>query len=178
MGQQPATIWLTGLTGSGKTTIARALEEKLFSLGHFCSVFDGENLRMGLNRDLGFTADDRGENIRRAAEVASMFNDCGIISICALLSPSADDRATARKIVGKRFFEVFLTAPDEVRRKRNEKGVQSRTNRPSTTSYSVVAAPCDSPEETELTIDTYKLSIEDCVDEIIKLLKKNKILEG
>ncbi len=176
-GQQAATIWLTGLTGSGKTTLARALEKRLFDDGYLCAVFDGENLRMGLNRDLGFAANDRSENVRRAAEVARIFNESGMISICALLSPSAEDRARARKIVGANFFEVFLSAPDEVRRDRNqvlyEKADKGKIRR-----FPGVTAPYDPPDHSELVLETDTATVDECVDSIIAMLRNRDILEG
>ena len=171
-GHKPATIWLTGLTGSGKTTLARALEERLFNDGCMCALLDGENLRMGLNRDLGFSADDRSENIRRTAEVAKLFYNNGMISICSLISPSAADRTMARKIAGPDFFEIYLTAPDEILRERNSEGLYDKAETGAIEHFTGVTAPYETPDDADIILDTEKLSVEECVDKILELINK------
>jgi bifunctional enzyme CysN/CysC len=172
LGQKPATLWLSGLTGSGKTSIAHELERRLFEMGRHVTVLDGENLRLSLNKDLGFAADDRAENVRRAAELARLLNDNGQIALCSLLSPYRDDRQRAREIIGTdRFIEVYLSAPLEVCRQRRPEAYE-RAVSGEVREFSGVTAPYEAPSKPELTLATDQLAIDTCVDQLIKELSR------
>ena len=160
--QRPATVWLTGLSGSGKSTIARAIEERLVRAGHACYVLDGDNIRHGLNRDLGFSAEDRGENIRRVAEVARLFNDAGLIVVTSFISPYRADRETARQIVGcGAFVEVFADAPLDVCEQRDPKGLYRKARAGQVEGFTGVSAPYEAPEHADLVLPTARLSVAD-----------------
>lgn len=171
-GHEPRTILLTGLTGSGKTSIAYALERRLFDSGRAVTVLDGENMRLGLSRDLGFTAGERSENMRRAAEVAKVVNDSGLICICSFVAPSAEVREKARKVIGdNRFLEVYLSAPVDVCRKRDTRGHYEKADSGELREIPGVSAPYDVPESPDLVLETDKLSIDECVDRIVRLFE-------
>jgi bifunctional enzyme CysN/CysC len=170
--QQPATVWLTGLTGSGKTTLAYALERRLFDEGKLTHVIDGRNARLGLNVDLDFSQHDRHENLRRAAEVAKLFNEAGLISICAFLSPLAADRDHARGIIGDdKFIEIHLDAPAETCADRANESTSAKHHHP----FFDTQAPYEAPAEPALTLDTAALDIDACVEQIVDLLKRRGI---
>jgi len=165
LSQKPATVWITGLTGSGKTTLAHGLERRLFDDGVLCQVVDGENLRLGVCKDLSFSPDDRAENNRRAAEVARLFNLAGLISICAFLSPYREDRARVRQIVGEdRFLEIYLSATPEACRRRARKDVEIETSPP-------VIVPYEAPLTPDLKLPTHEIDIDESVDRIVVLLR-------
>ncbi len=177
LGHQPVTIWLTGLPRSGKSSIAFALEKALFDLGHGVHVLDGENLRGGINRDLGFSGADRFENQRRCAEVARLCNDVGLISIAALVSPLSADRAEARRIVGEaRFVEVFCSAPLDVCESRDGHGLYARARAGEITNVTGVDAPYEAPASAELVLDTVKHSLDESVEAILVHLRDNGII--
>jgi len=168
VGHKPKTIWLTGLTGSGKTTIAYALERRLFDIGRQCCVLDGENVRLGFSKDLGFSADDRNENIRRAAEVAKLLNDAGLTAICAFVSPYRDGRKLARKIVGgDNFVEVYLSAPIEECKKRNPDGMYDMAKDGEIKQFTGVTAPYEIPESPDIVIPTHQMCVDECVEMIL-----------
>ncbi len=170
MEQKPVTVWITGLPGSGKTSLAQALDKRLYDLGHHAFVLDGESIRAGLSRDLSVSAKDRTENVRRIATVAGLMNDAGLVVICALLAPYAGDRERARKALGtERFLEVFVTAPDAVRRERKPE-LYARADRGELNNFPGVNGPYDVPERPEVTLDTSVLSLEDSVDRIMDRL--------
>ncbi|MFI4862105.1 MAG: sulfate adenylyltransferase subunit CysN [Phycisphaerales bacterium JB063] len=176
LGHKPATVWLTGLTGAGKSPIAYALERRLFDEGKSAAVLDGRNARLGLSSDLDFSQDDRRENLRRAAEAAKLFNDTGHIAVCAFLSPSAEDRAMARDIVGEeRFIEVYLDAPEDVCKKRagseEFKGAKQEM-----AAFSDMAAPYEPPSDPALTIETDELTVDVAVQRIVDLLMQRGVL--
>ncbi len=177
--QTPCTIWLTGLSGSGKTTVACLLEKKLFEIGHACFVLDGDNVRHGLNRDLGFSPGDRAENIRRVAEVARLFNDAGLIVITAFISPSRRDRLLAREIIGSSadrvdamFFETWLNASLEVCEARDPKGLYKKARAGEIPDFTGVSAPYEEPDHPELAIDTAVVSLEEGVESILKHIRE------
>ena len=177
-GQKAATVWLTGMTGAGKTTIAYELERRLFERGSVVNVIDGAAARTTLSRDLGFDAADRTENVRRVAEVAAMFNDAGLITICSLLSPYEADREHARQRIGaQRFVEVFLDAPIGVCRQRRP-AVYARAEAGEIANFSGVTAPYERPERPDLTLATDRLSIEQCVEAIIARLQERGIVKS
>ncbi|MFP4054307.1 MAG: adenylyl-sulfate kinase [Phycisphaerae bacterium] len=178
MGHKPATVWLTGLTGSGKTTIAYAVEKRLYDAGCAAAVLDGENVRMGLNKDLGFTADERAENIRRSAEAAKLMNDAGLIAICSFLSPYEEDRQRAAEVVGPRqFFEVYLSAPVEVCRERATRDIYAKADAGEVKQFSGVTAPYQEPRDPDLDLPTHELNVEECVDRIVALLQAKGIVK-
>ena len=155
------TVLLIGLTGVGKTTIAYALERRLCDEGRAVTVLYGQKMRQRLNRDLGFTADDRSENLRRSAEVARLMNDAGLIAVCALLAPHAAVRASARAAIGAdRFLLVHVATPLEVCRARDTQGVYARADAGELGDFPGVSAPYDAPADADLVIDTSALSVE------------------
>ena len=172
LGQRAGTIWLTGLSGSGKSTIAFALEQELTAQGHLAYVLDGDNVRHGLNRDLGFAPEDRQENIRRIAEVAALFNQTGVIVISSFISPYAKDRDSAREIVGGSFLEVFVDAPLEVCEARDPKGLYKRARAGEIAEFTGLTAPYEPPKNPDMHLRTDQASPEEIVQAIIAELKK------
>ena len=176
MGHKPATIWLTGLPGSGKSTIAYELERKLFAAGCNCCVLDGENARLGFSKDLGFSADDRCENIRRAAEVARVLNDAGVICICAFVSPYQASRDQAREILGpRRYMEVYLSAPVDACRQRDAE-LYELADSGEISEFSGVTAPYETPQAADLTIPTHEIDLEESTERISALLRAKGII--
>lgn len=171
--QTPKTLLITGLTGSGKTSVAYALERRLFDAGRSVTVLDGENMRLGISRDLGFSADERSENMRRAAELAKLINASGLICICSFVAPNAEVREKARELIGKdSFLEVFLSAPIEVCRERDTKSHYKKAESGEFSNIPGLSAPYDVPESPDLLLQTNKFSIDECVDRIMRLLEK------
>jgi adenylyl-sulfate kinase len=171
LGQRPVTLWLTGLSGAGKSTIACALERRLLDSGHAAYVLDGDNVRHGLNRDLGFSPQDRTENIRRIAEVARLMNDAGLIVITAFISPYREDREMARAIIGKDcFLEVYVDTPIEVCEQRDPKGFYKLARRGELPAFTGVSAPYEPPLAPECSVDTAVNSVGECVDLLVGLL--------
>ncbi|MDZ8117311.1 sulfate adenylyltransferase subunit CysN [Pontiella agarivorans] len=153
--QKGSTIWLTGLSGSGKSTIAQQLEKELIEQGHLCYILDGDNVRHGLNRDLGFSMEDRKENIRRIAEVAALMNDAGVIVITSFISPYISDRAAAREVIGDdSFIEVFVDTPLEVCEQRDPKGLYKKARSGEIQQFTGISDPYEAPESPEITIAT------------------------
>ncbi len=172
LGQRGAMVWLTGLSGSGKSTLAVALERELYARGHLCRVLDGDNIRTGINNNLGFSAEDRRENIRRIAEVAKLFVDTGVITVAAFISPTNDLRAMARDIIGAEdFLEVYVSTPLAECERRDVKGLYARARRGEIPDFTGISAPFDAPEHPALTIDTTHLSVGDGVGMLMKLLE-------
>jgi len=170
-GQTPATILLTGLTGSGKTTIAFALERRLFAEGRAVTVLDGQNMRRGISRDLGFAADDRSENLRRSAEVARLFNDAGMICIAAFIAPDEGVRQKAAEVIGRdRFLTVHLDCPIEICRQRDPDGNYQLADSGEAGSFPGVSVPYEIPTAPDLKLPTHELSVEECVRRIAQLL--------
>jgi len=169
--QRPVTVWLTGLSGAGKSTIASELERRLIELRRSCYVLDGDNLRGGINRDLGFGPDDRRENIRRVAEVARLMNDAGLIVITALISPYSADRAMAAEIVGpERFLEVYIDAPLAVCEQRDPKGLYRKARRGEIAEFTGVSAPYEPPQQAALVLDTAAETQGDCLGRLLAVL--------
>ena len=168
LGQQALTLWLTGLSASGKSTLAFALERRLTDLGRACYVLDGDNIRHGLNKDLGFSHADRTENIRRIAEVARLMNDAGLIVLTAFISPYRNDRQLARKIIGSdRFIEIHVSTPIEICEARDPKGMYKRARAGETPGFTGVSAPYEPPEAAEMQIDTSIDGLAECVGKIM-----------
>ena len=171
LNQKPITIWLTGLSASGKSTLAFALERELFEAGRACYVLDGDNVRHGLTKNLGFNADDRAENIRRVAEVARLMNDAGLIVITAFISPYQADRTIAQNIIGEAFFkEVYISTPLAVCEIRDPKGLYSKARAGAITQFTGISSPYEAPERPNLNIDTSKLKLADALAEIMRLV--------
>ena len=167
--QDAATIWLTGLSGAGKSTIAYELEKRMFEHGHIVYALDGDNMRHGLNRDLGFSHLDRTENIRRIAEVAKLFNNAGIFVVAAFISPYRADREMARDIIGAdNFIETYLAAGLDVCEQRDPKGLYKKARAGTICDFTGVSAPYEAPESPALVIDTGKLSLQESVSEILR----------
>lgn len=171
LGQKGVMLWFTGLSGSGKSTVAIALERELQKRGLLCRILDGDNIRSGINKGLGFTAEDRRENIRRIAEVAKLFVDTGIITIAAFISPSNDLRRMASDIIGAEDFkEVYISTPLEVCEARDVKGLYAKARRGEIKNFTGISAPFEAPEHPALSIDTSKVSLEDGVKQILAFL--------
>lgn len=160
-------VWFTGLSGSGKTTLAFELEQRLFAKGYQVYVLDGDNVRYGLSSDLGFSPEDRAENIRRIGEVAALFAEAGTIVISAFISPYIADRDQARKAAGDGFHEVFLAADLAACEARDPKGLYKKAHRGEIPDFTGVSAPYEAPENPDLAIDTGVLSVEDSIDQLI-----------
>jgi bifunctional enzyme CysN/CysC len=176
-GQKAVTLLLTGLTGAGKTSLAYALERRLFEIGRAATVLDGQNLRRGISKDLGFTADDRSENLRRSAEVAQLINNAGLICIAALVAPSEEIRQRAAETVGPdRFLVIHLHAPLEICRQRDESGIYEKVDSGEILNFPGVTASYDEPSDPALRLETDKLDLGSCVDKIIELLQSREII--
>lgn len=173
LGQRGAVVWLTGLSGSGKSTLAYALERALVSSGHMAYVLDGDNVRHGLCADLGFSPEDRDENIRRVGEAAALFAQAGVIAIASFISPYREGRDRARSRVGDtRFIEVHLDVPLEVCERRDPKGLYARARAGEIAEFTGISAPYEHPPAPELTIDTDAHDVDACVDMILAYLKE------
>lgn len=171
LGQKGVMLWFTGLSGSGKSTVAIALERELQKRGLLCRILDGDNIRTGINANLGFSADDRRENIRRVAEVAKLFVDTGIITIAAFVSPTEDLRNLAQHIIGKDDFkEIFISTPIEECERRDVKGLYARARRGEVKNFTGISAPFEAPQHPALSLDTSKLSLEESVAQLLQLL--------
>ena len=170
-GHKGRVIWLTGLSGAGKSTVADALEQRLFDRGIHSYILDGDNMRSGLNRDLGFTDADRVENNRRTAEVAKLMADAGLVVVVALISPFRSERETARSmLVNQGFFEVFLDVSLEVAESRDPKGLYRKARLGELPHFTGIDSPYEAPESADLRLDTSTLSVEECVDRLLALL--------
>lgn len=169
--QHSVMIWFTGLSGSGKSTIAIALERELHKRGLLCRILDGDNIRSGINNNLGFTEADRIENIRRIAEVSKLFVDTGIITIAAFISPSNDIREMAANIIGKDdFLEVYVSTPIEECERRDVKGLYAKARLGEIKNFTGISAPFEAPAHPALTLDTSALSLEESVNKLLELI--------
>ena len=178
-GQQPGTVLITGLTGAGKSTIATALERELFDRGKVAVRLDGENVRLGISRDLGFTASDRSENLRRSAEVARLLANQGVLTVAAFVAPDAAVRTRFRDLIGtERFFEVFVDTPIEVCRQRDSRGLYELADSGEITDFPGVSAPYDRDETWDLRIDASSLSVAESVEQIVGALQRQGFFRG
>lgn len=176
--QKPCIIWFTGLSGSGKSTLANALERRLFEAGHHTYLLDGDNVRHGLNKDLGFTEEDRVENIRRIGEVAKLFVDAGMIVMTAFISPYRADRDMVRQLVGEgEFIEVFVDTPLEVCEERDPKGLYEKARAGLIENFTGIDAPYEAPIEAEICVDTSRSEVERTVDEVLVTLMEQDIVQ-
>ncbi|MFM7977407.1 MAG: adenylyl-sulfate kinase, partial [Pirellula sp.] len=170
-GQSPATVLFTGLTGTGKSTIARAVERALFDAGRAVMVLDGEKMRSGVNQDLGFSVEDRSENLRRSAHIARIMNDAGLICLAAFVAPSESIRARVAELVGKdRFLVVHLVADETVRKARDVKGHYAKAEAGVLPNFPGVSALYEAPQEADLVVDSGKQTVQECVDQVLQLL--------
>ncbi len=171
LGQKGMMIWFTGLSGSGKSTIALSLERELDKRGILCRILDGDNIRSGINRNLGFSEEDRVENIRRIAEVGKLFVDTGIVTIAAFISPTNQLREMAAGIIGKDDFrEIYVSTPLSVCEQRDVKGLYARARRGEIKDFTGVSAPFEAPEHPALSLDTSKLTLEEAVNQVLQLI--------
>lgn len=171
LGQHGVMLWLTGLSGSGKSTIAIALERELHGRGLLCRILDGDNIRSGINNNLGFSEEDRVENIRRIAEIGRLFVDTGIITIAAFISPNNDLRRMASRIVGPdRFLEIYISTPLEECEKRDVKGLYAKARRGEVKNFTGISAPFEAPENPAISLDTSKMSLEESVNALLELV--------
>ncbi|HXV36542.1 MAG TPA: adenylyl-sulfate kinase [Myxococcota bacterium] len=180
IGQRGVAVWLTGLSGSGKSTIAVAAERELIDRGRLAFVLDGDNIRHGLNRNLGFSPEDRAENIRRIGEVAKLFSEAGVIAITSFISPYRADRDAVRALMGPgNFIEAFVDASLETCEKRDVKGLYSKARAGEIPEFTGISAPYEAPERPELVLDTNRQSVEESVDQLIEYLDaKGYLMSG
>lgn len=171
LGQRGVMLWLTGLSGSGKSTLSIALERELHRRGLLCRILDGDNIRSGINNNLGFSAEDRIENIRRIAEVGKLFVDTGIITIAAFISPTNELRQMASRIIGAdSFLEVYVSTPLEECEKRDVKGLYAKARRGEIKNFTGISAPFEAPLHPALSLDTSKLTLEEAVAALLHLI--------
>lgn len=171
-GQKPLTLWFTGLSGSGKSTLANEVEKLLVSLGHHTMLLDGDNVRHGLNKNLGFKESDRVENIRRVAEVAKLMNDAGLVTLTSFISPFESDRKNAREIIGKEYVEIFVSTPLEECERRDVKGLYKKARSGEIPNFTGVSSPYEEPKNPEIKIDTSKYSLEKAAEYVVKEIMK------
>lgn len=171
LGQRGIMIWFTGLSGSGKSTVAIALERELQKRGLLCRILDGDNIRSGINNNLGFSAEDRVENIRRIAEIGKLFVDTGIITLAAFISPNNDIREMAARIISKEdFMEIYVSTPLEECERRDVKGLYAKARRGEIRNFTGISAPFEAPEHPALSLDTSVLSVEESVNQLLALI--------
>lgn len=176
-GHRASALWFTGLSGSGKSTLAHAVEEQLHGLGCRTFVFDGDNVRHGLCSDLGFSSEDRSENIRRIAEMVRLFLDAGVIALCAFISPMRDDRQKVRDIVGAdNFLEIHCGCPLEICEQRDVKGLYQKARAGQIKNYTGISSPYEAPEHPDLRLETGKDSLADCVGKVVERLRKDRVV--
>ena len=169
--QRSVMVWFTGLSGSGKSTVAIALERELHKCGLLCRILDGDNIRSGINNNLGFSAEDRVENIRRIAEVSKLFIDTGVITIAAFISPNNELREMASAIIGKAdFLEVYVSTPLAECERRDVKGLYAKARKGEIKEFTGVSAPFEAPERPDLSLDTSVLSVEQSVNRLLELI--------
>lgn len=171
LGQRGILVWFTGLSGSGKSTVALGVERELHAKGILCRILDGDNIREGINNNLGFSAEDRKENIRRIAEIGKLFVHTGVVTLACFVSPTREIRQMAREIVGADdFLEVFVSTPIEECERRDVKGLYARARRGEVKDFTGISAPFEAPESPDLDIDTSVLSLEDSVNAVLSLI--------
>ncbi len=174
--QRGMMVWFTGLSGSGKSTVALGVERELHKRGLLCRILDGDNIRAGINNNLGFSPEARMENIRRIAEIGKLFVQTGVITLACFVSPTEEIRRMARLIIGEEdFFEVYVSAPLEVCEQRDVKGLYARARRGEVKDFTGISAPFEAPRHPALDIDTSRLSLEECVKAVTNLILSNQI---
>ena len=173
--QRGIMIWMTGLSGSGKSTVAIGVERELHNRGILCRILDGDNIRAGINSNLGFSEEDRRENIRRIAEIGKLFVDTGIVTIACFVSPTTELREMARKIIGEKDFrEVYIATPLDECERRDVKGLYARARRGEVKDFTGISAPFEAPTNPDLSLDTSKMTLKEEVEAVIELINKNK----
>ncbi|MBW1848512.1 MAG: adenylyl-sulfate kinase [Deltaproteobacteria bacterium] len=178
-GHKGTAVWLTGLSASGKSTIAHHLEKQLHKMGHSTYVFDGDNVRHGLCEDLGFSGKDRSENIRRIGEMTRLFIDAGIIAITAFISPYKKDREIVRKLTGKdRFIEVYVKCPIDVCESRDPKGIYQKAKKGDIQNFTGISAPYETPENPDITIESNIEDIHSSVKKVLQFLEKRRLINN
>lgn len=176
--QRPCILWFTGLSGSGKSTISGAVEQKLFELGHHTYLLDGDNVRHGLNKDLGFSDADRVENIRRIGELSKLMIDAGLLVMTAFISPFKVDRQLVRDLVQKHeFIEIYMDTVLEECERRDPKGLYKKARKGEIKNFTGIDSEYEIPQSPEVIINTAAFSIEECADQIILYLQANKIIK-
>jgi len=171
LGQKGIMIWMTGLSGSGKSTIALGVERELHKRGILCRILDGDNIRAGINSNLGFSEEDRRENIRRIAEIGKLFVDTGIVTIACFVSPTIELRQMARDIIGKDDFrEVYVATPLEECERRDVKGLYARARRGEVKDFTGISAPFEAPTNPDLRLDTSQLTLKAEVEAVVELI--------
>ena len=174
--QHGVMVWFTGLSGSGKSTIAMGVERELHKRGILCRILDGDDIRAGINSNLGFSAEDRLENIRRIAEIGKLFVQTGIVTLACFVSPTNDVRRLARDIIGEEDFkEVYVSTPLEECERRDVKGLYARARKGEVKEFTGISAPFEVPENPTLEIDTSCLSLEESVRRVVEMIMKNKV---
>jgi adenylylsulfate kinase len=162
--QKGKVVWFTGLSGAGKSTLAVALEKEINKKGYLTEVLDGDKIRKGINNNLGFSAEDRKENIRRIAEVAKLFSDCGVITLCAFISPTIEIRKMAEKVISRNnFFKVFVSTPIEICEQRDIKGLYKKARAGEISDFTGVSAPYESPLDADIEIDTSYCTVQESI---------------
>lgn len=176
-GHRSINLWFTGLSGSGKSTLAHAVEEQLHLMGCRTYVFDGDNVRHGLCRDLGFSAPERTENLRRIAEMIRLFLDAGVISLTAFISPLESDRAMVKEIIGpENIIEVFCNCPLEICEQRDVKGLYKKARAGEIPNYTGISAPYERPLSPDIDIDTGTLPLRECVNRVVSVLRERWVI--
>lgn len=177
LNQQGCVIWFTGLSGSGKSTLALEVENTLHRRGRLTYVLDGDNVRHGLNKNLGFSPEDREENIRRIGEVAKLFTDAGVIAMTAFISPYRTDRDNARALLDeRRFVEVFVDCPLEICEERDPKGLYKKARAGEIKGFTGISAPYEAPTAPELVVNTGSQTLEECTDAVIAFLESAELI--
>jgi adenylylsulfate kinase len=173
LGQKGAVLWFTGLSGSGKSTLAYALERRLTDMGRLTYALDGDNIRLGLCSDLGFSPEERGENIRRIGEVAALFAESGMFVLTSFISPYRADRDAVRSKLKDRFIEVYLDVSVEVCEERDPKGLYKKARAGAIPNFTGISAPYEAPLNPEIRVNTFEQDLDTCVDTIVSYLRDN-----
>jgi len=168
--QKAIVIWMVGLSGSGKSTLARALENSLHEEGYLTQLLDGDNMRTGINNNLGFSPEDRRENIRRAAETAKLFMNAGLVTICSFISPTNDIRKMAKEIIGDGYVEVYVDCPVEVCEERDVKGLYAKARKGEIPDFTGISAPFDVPKKPDVAVDTANQALEESHQKLVKAI--------
>ena len=177
-GHKAVTLWFTGLSGSGKSTLAHAVENALAAHGAHTYVLDGDNVRFGLNKNLGFSPEDRTENIRRIGEVAKLFNDAGVVALTAFISPYREDRDKARAISGDSFIEIYVQCALDVCESRDVKGLYKKARAGEIKEFTGISAPYEEPLNAELTVDTGAKSLDECTIAVLEYLTQRGVIKS